>query len=46
MTHVQIPKSLKFKHMKRLAVLVVLLTTVGATAQKHHGSRMGKRSKS
>lgn len=28
--------------MKRLAVLVVLLTTLGATAQKHHGSRMGK----
>ncbi len=29
--------------MKRLAVLVVLLTTLGATAQKHHGSRMEKR---
>nr|WP_299388030.1 hypothetical protein [Allomuricauda sp.] len=28
--------------MKRLVILMVLLTTIGATAQRHQGSRTGK----
>ncbi len=39
---IQVPNHLKFKHMKRLAVLLVLLAATGAMGQRHEGHRMGK----